>query len=140
MPLDVCAAVLQRADRYLLAQRPDGKHMSGKWEFPGGKVHEGESFAACIIREMDEELALVVRNPTFLTTVEHAYPEKTVRLHFMACEVDHVAQHEPREHLDVGWFTLPEIMAMDLAPADQRFVAWLNDQCDTCLPGSANRD
>ncbi len=123
--IEVCAAVIQRQGKYLLAQRPAGKHLAGKWEFPGGKVHPGETCQACIIRELDEELALHAVALRLLTTIEHIYPEKCIRLHFLACTVAGNATHEPREHLAVDWFALNDLAGLDLAPADRRFVAWL---------------
>ena len=56
----VIAAVIQRGDKYLLGQRPESKRHGGLWEFPGGKVHDGESRLEAIRRELAEELALKV--------------------------------------------------------------------------------
>ena len=56
----VIAAVIQRGDKYLLGQRPEFKRHGGLWEFPGGKVHDGESRLEAIRRELAEELALKV--------------------------------------------------------------------------------
>lgn len=120
--IDVCAAVIRRGERYFLAKRHSGKHLGGKWEFPGGKIHVGESCAECIIREMHEELRLAVRNPVFVTLTEFAYEEKTVRLHFMQCDLPPEAKCHPREHQEVGWFTAREIQELDLAPADREFA------------------
>jgi len=124
--IEVCAAVIVRDERYLLARRPHHAHQGGKWEFPGGKVHAGESLADCIIRELDEELALTVSNPRLIGTVVHAYPEKTVRLHFMACDLEPDARQQPREHLEAGWFTAAEMNLLDIAPADLVFVKQRN--------------
>ena len=56
----VCAAIIREKGMILVSNRPDSKAAAGKWEFPGGKVEPGESFGVCIIREMQEELALDV--------------------------------------------------------------------------------
>ena len=72
----VAACALVDADnRILLAQRPPGKAMAGLWEFPGGKVEVGERPEDCLIRELDEELGIVVREPCLapLTFASHAY-------------------------------------------------------------------
>ena len=123
--IDVCAAVIVNGGRMLLAQRERGSHLAGKWEFPGGKIDGGETPGECIIREIDEELGLIVRNPVPLTTVEHAYDEKIVRLHFLACDLTGPADHEARVHEEVRWVEYDDLEQLDLAPADRRFVHWL---------------
>lgn len=124
-PLDVCAAVIRRDDSVLIAQRPHGKHLAGRWEFPGGKVHEGESLQQCIEREIREELGLSIRADTLLATVEHTYPETTIRLHFLHC---HARDHaEPRHHegQDSRWVRLDSLPAVDWVPADRDFAVSL---------------
>lgn len=66
----------------LIAKRPDDKHQGGLWEFPGGKVESGESVAAALVRELDEEVALPVRPEamTPLLQIPHQYPDKHVLL------------------------------------------------------------
>lgn len=120
--IDVCAAVIRREGRYLLAKRHAGKHLGGKWEFPGGKIHAEETCADCITREMHEELKLAVRNPVFVTLTQFDYTAKTVRLHFMQCDLAPEAKCHPQEHQEVGWFTAGEIQELDLAPADREFA------------------
>src|SRR6185437_4376089 len=74
----VTAAALIDADgRVLLAQRPEGKPMAGLWEFPGGKVHDGETPERALIRELDEELGIDVEASCLapLTFASHAYPD-----------------------------------------------------------------
>ncbi|HYE89281.1 MAG TPA: NUDIX domain-containing protein, partial [Vicinamibacterales bacterium] len=58
-PIVVVAAVIERDDAFLLTLRPDGTHLSGHWEFPGGKVHERETHAEALRREIFEELDAV---------------------------------------------------------------------------------
>ena len=73
----VAACALVDADgRVLLAQRPQGKPMAGLWEFPGGKVETGERPEETLIRELEEELGIAVREPCLapLTFASHAYP------------------------------------------------------------------
>jgi 8-oxo-dGTP diphosphatase len=81
--VDVAAAVVQRPDgSFLLAQRPPGKVYAGYWEFPGGKIEPGETPAAALKRELEEELGMTaLRIYPWLTRV-YKYPHATVRLHF----------------------------------------------------------
>src|SRR5436853_7872562 len=74
----VAAVALIDADgRVLLAERPAGKHLAGFWEFPGGKVHPGETPEAALIRELAEELAIDVHETCLapFTFASHAYDE-----------------------------------------------------------------
>jgi 8-oxo-dGTP diphosphatase len=79
--LDVVAGALFDADgRVLIAQRPPGKALAGRWEFPGGKLHAGESPYAGLVRELREELGVVVHAAERLLRYPHAYPDRTVWL------------------------------------------------------------
>jgi 8-oxo-dGTP diphosphatase len=121
-PIDVCAAVIRRDGKILLATRPPGSHLAGKWEFPGGKCAAGESTESCISREILEELHLSVRSAVPVDTLVHRYPDKTVRLFFLECDIDPGADPVPREGQDVGWFGAREAAELDLAPADRVFL------------------
>lgn len=77
----VAAAVIRGGDgRVLLARRPDDKHQGGLWEFPGGKVEEGEPVFEALARELHEELGIVVRAAQPLIQIPHDYPDKHVLL------------------------------------------------------------
>ncbi len=77
----VVAGILRDAQgRVLLAQRPAGKHLAGLWEFPGGKVEEGEAPVDALARELREEIGIVVESAQPLIGIPHAYPEKTILL------------------------------------------------------------
>lgn len=126
--IDVCAAVVTRGRRFLLATRPDGAHLAGHWEFPGGKVHAGETLGACIIREIEEELGVTVADPAEMAVVEHEYPEKRIRLHFMRCTLAESAELKPQDGQRAGWFTPEEMAGLNLAGADREFVKTLKKQ------------
>ena len=83
--IDVAAALVFRARKLLITQRPPGTHLEGLWEFPGGKREAGESFEACLVRELEEELGIEVAVRECVDTVVHTYPEKRVRLKFFRC-------------------------------------------------------
>lgn len=77
----VAAAVIRGADgQVLIARRPDDKHQGGLWEFPGGKVEEGEAVEAALARELEEELGIRVKTARPLIQVRHDYPDKQVLL------------------------------------------------------------
>ncbi|MEO7965524.1 MAG: (deoxy)nucleoside triphosphate pyrophosphohydrolase [Gemmatimonadaceae bacterium] len=118
----VLAAVVERADRYLICQRPLHKRHGGLWEFPGGKCEPGESDADAARREMREELGVTVSEVggTLMTAHDAGSP---YLIAFVAVQFD----GEPvcLEHSALAWATPNELVAFDLAPSDQRFVEWL---------------
>ena len=123
-PIEVVAAAIERGGRYLLGRRPaTGAPRSGLWEFPGGKVDADESHAEALAREIVEELDVGVTVEARLATVEHRYPDRTVRLHLYRCRV----AGEPRAtyHDEVGWFTVAELAALELSEADRDLLRWL---------------
>ena len=82
-PVRVAAAVLLRQDgQVLLAQRPPGKAYAGYWEFPGGKFEAGETPHAALVRELREELGIVIRRAAPWLVQEFVYPHAHVELHF----------------------------------------------------------
>ncbi|HKS37268.1 MAG TPA: (deoxy)nucleoside triphosphate pyrophosphohydrolase, partial [Verrucomicrobiae bacterium] len=91
--IDVAAGLVFRKGKLLIAQRRQGVHLGGLWEFPGGKREVGESFQDCLRRELREEVGIDVKIGALLGTVTHAYPEKTVHLKFYRCEL---RRQEPR--------------------------------------------
>jgi 8-oxo-dGTP diphosphatase len=123
--LEVAAAVIERADgAFLLAQRPAGKVYAGWWEFPGGKVHDGESAADAVARELHEELGLEVRRAYPWITRVHAYEHATVRLNFFRVTEWTGAPH-PKEEQAIRWQRLSEPMAEPMLPANAPVLAAL---------------
>jgi mutator protein MutT len=119
----VAAAVVEREGRFFVARRHDGTHLEGYWEFPGGKREPGETDEACLAREMREELGVDVQVGRLLLSVSHAYPDRTVELHFYACEMAGV----PRPLLDqeLRWVAREELRALQFPPADAELIAML---------------
>lgn len=116
------AAVVERDGRYLLGRRPEGKRHAGLWEFPGGKIDPGEDAAGAARRELAEELSLAVEEvgPCALSIEDGGSP-------FVIDFYPVRATGEPiaHEHAEVGWFEPEALSALDLAPADRAFAAWL---------------
>jgi len=82
--IEVVAAVISKGRMVLLSRRDEGAQ-AGLWEFPGGKLKPGETWALAIEREIFEELGIQIRVKKRLLVIEHDYPEKRVRLHFIHC-------------------------------------------------------
>ncbi len=114
----VVAAVLQQADgRFLLAQRPPGKACAGYWEFPGGKVEDGETPAAALSRELHEELGIDVTTACPWIIREFDYPHADVRLHFFRVRAWR-GELQGREAQAFAWQRLDAINVAPLLPAN----------------------
>lgn len=116
--LDVVCAVIQKPNgEFLLAQRPAGKIYQGYWEFPGGKVDRGESLAAAMARELNEELGIVVEITYPWLTRNFSYPHARVRLHFRRVVS---WQNEPhsRENQALAWQSISGVTVTPLLPAN----------------------
>ena len=82
-PINVAVGILMQANGdVLLGQRPEGKPYAGYWEFPGGKVEEGEAILDALKREFVEELGIQIISAEAWCCVEHVYPHAHVHLHF----------------------------------------------------------
>ena len=91
--IDVSAGLVFAMACSLSLQRRLEDHLGGLWEFPGGKRHADETDEACLQRELMEELGIEVEVGDLIETIDHDYPEKTVRLKFFRCRW---LRHEPR--------------------------------------------
>jgi 8-oxo-dGTP diphosphatase len=115
----VVCALLVSEGRVLLAQRPEGKHLSLKWEFPGGKVEPGESPEQALRREIDEELGTQVEIAAALPISYHTYERGEVEMIPFVCNIASGSQApQPNEHAALVWALPEEIASYDLAPAD----------------------
>ena len=123
----VAACALIDADgRVLLAQRPAGKPMAGLWEFPGGKVENGERPEDALIRELGEELGIVVREPCLapLAFASHAYPDFHLLIPLYVCrrwEGTVVA----REGQTLAWVRPNRLRDYPMPPADEPLISHL---------------
>ena len=123
MNLAVVAAVIERANRFLVTRRQDGVHLAGHWEFPGGKVAAGETHAAALRREIIEELdADVVVHDLVLETT-HTYPERTVTLFFYRCDL--VGTPKPMLGQAMEWIPRAQLSSRTFPPADDELIRML---------------
>ena len=122
-PVVVIAAVIERDGRLLVTRRLEGTHLSGYWEFPGGKCEAGESHESCLKRELIEELDVTVHVGAEILVTEHTYPARTVRLHFHECQID----GEPRAVLgqEMRWISREEIGELEFPEADSELIELL---------------
>src|ERR1041384_399365 len=95
--LVAAAALIDVDGRVLIAQRPEGKSMAGLWEFPGGKVEAGETPETALIRELKEELGIVIAGEdlSYFTSVTHAYETFMLHMQLYLCKR---WQGEPHPH------------------------------------------
>ena len=125
----VAACALIDADkRVLIARRPEGKPLAGLWEFPGGKVEEGEAPEDTIIRELAEELAVTVTKPCLapLTFASHHYPGFHLLMPLFVCrrwQGDPV----PREFQELKWVRANRLRDYPMPPADEPLISHLAD-------------
>jgi mutator protein MutT len=82
----VTAGLVWKDGKLLITRRPEGSHLAGYWEFPGGKQEPGESLKACLEREMQEELGLEVKAAKHLLQIDHDYEIKSITLHLFLCD------------------------------------------------------
>lgn len=115
--IEVVAAVIIKEDKIFCAQRADKGELAKKWEFPGGKIEHGETKEEALIRELKEELDIVVTVDKFIKTVNHEYNGFNLILHAFSCTLlsDNIVL---REHLDSKWLKLNELANLDWAEAD----------------------
>ena len=118
--IEVVAAVIVRDGKLLITRRPEGSHLSGLWEFPGGKPQPGETFEQALRREIDEELGAEVSVGERIETIEWQYPDKRVRLVFFRCDVR--GEPRPLEGQEMAWVTPAELARYEFPPADAALI------------------
>ena len=116
----VVAAVIEQAGRFLIARRLTGTHLAGYWEFPGGKVHDGETHEAALQREIAEELNAGFFNARKIFDTSHAYPERTVELHFYRGDL--TAEPQAMLGQELRWIAREEFGGLEFPPADAELI------------------
>ena len=125
----VAAVALVDADgRVLLAERPEGKHLAGMWEFPGGKVQPGETPEAALIRELAEELGIDVQASCLapFTFASYAYPDFHLLMPLYVCRKWRGIV-SPQEGQRLKWVRPARLGDYEMPPADKPLVAMLRD-------------
>ena len=115
--IDVTAAIIRRNGKILIAKRSSTSSLPNKWEFPGGKIDDGETPEECLKRELQEEFDIIVDVGVYLTESVYQYEQITIRL--IAFQVTTDADFETlNAHDDVRWVSAEKLLDYDLAPAD----------------------
>lgn len=122
--IEVVAAILWRNGKFLAVRRPEGKPMAGYWEFPGGKVEEGEGLEEALLRELAEELAVRAAGLKPFVVKRHDYEHARVRLHFYQGSLECRAPSALEEQ-ELAWFSPQEAMGRRFLPADFEVLGML---------------
>lgn len=115
--IEVCSAIIIRDKKIFVTQRGYGE-FKDKWEFPGGKLEEGESGEDCIVREIKEELDADIEVVDFLNTIKYTYPTFCLIMHNYICKLkkDHLSL---LEHEAAKFISVDELDSVDFLPADK---------------------
>ena len=122
--IDVTGAVIWKDGQVLITKRPEGTHLGGMWEFPGGKQKESETLELCLEREIKEELGMDIRAEKHLLTVHHEYETKHVTLYFYNCSIVS-GEPDPKEGQDIKWTSTEDLGNYTFPPPDLEIIELL---------------
>lgn len=124
---EVVAALIWNGEKFLICQRPAHKARGLLWEFVGGKVEPGETKEQALIRECQEELAVMLAVSNMFMEVDHQYPDLHIHLTlFNASILEGIPQI--LEHNDIRWITTLEIPQYEFCPADEEILRRLQSK------------
>ena len=124
---EVAVGILFREDgAMLLSTRPPGKPYAGYWEFPGGKLEQGETVVQALRRELVEELGVTIGDATVWKVTEHDYPHALVRLHWCKVFV-WSGDFEMREGQAMAWQQLP-LDVQPVLPGAYPVLQWIAEE------------
>lgn len=113
----VAIGIILRDQQVLICRRRSGSHLSGLWEFPGGKCHPNEPPQACLARELMEELGITVQVTRALPPIDYDYPTRPVRLYPFLCALV-TGQPQPLAAEELRWVPLPTLCDYPFPPAN----------------------
>lgn len=118
--VEVVAAIIYKDGAYFATQRGYGE-FEGMWEFPGGKIEQGESRESALIREIQEELGVSISVEEFICTTDYDYQSFHLTMHCYICSIESV-EIELREHKSARWLTVDMLDSVEWLPADKEVV------------------
>jgi mutator protein MutT len=124
--LSVVAAVIAGEAGFFVTRRQKGVHLEGCWEFPGGKIDADETHEAALKREIREELDVDVEVGPLLLSTSHAYPGRTVTLHFYRCTLGGTPR--PLLGQEMRWVPGSGIASLPFPPADEELIRMLAER------------
>ena len=124
--IHVVAAIIRNGDKILATQRGYGEYKDG-WEFPGGKIEEGETPQEALVREIREELEADIIVGNHLVTVEHDYPDFHLSMQCYWAELKEGTHLKLLEHEAAKWLSIENLDSVSWLPADVRIVKLIMD-------------
>ena len=118
--IEVVAAIIRKGEKVFATQRGYGEWKDW-WEFPGGKIEQGESPEEALCREIREELSAEISVERFVCTVEYDYPKFHLTMHCYLCSLQTEALHL-NEHEAARWLTSEEMDSVEWLPADREVL------------------
>ena len=118
--IEVVAAIIIQDNKIFATQRGYGDFKDG-WEFPGGKIEDGETPVAALAREIREELATVISVDNYLCTVDYEYPKFHLTMHCYICSIID-GNLILREHEAAKWLDRGQLWSVEWLPADVEVV------------------
>ncbi|HBL85336.1 MAG: hypothetical protein A2Y17_01960 [Clostridiales bacterium GWF2_38_85] len=116
--MDVSAAIIRNNNEILICQKPLGKYNALLWEFPGGKLEQGETAEQCIVRECFEELGVEIMVVGLFDEITHNYPEGTVHISFFDAGIVS-GEITLCEHANAKWVTPEQLQQYEFCAADR---------------------
>ena len=124
--VNVVAAIIKRGDKILGTQRGYGD-FAGGWEFPGGKIEQGETPEEAIVREIHEELEAHIAVDALVTVVDYDYEAFHLHMHCFLCHVVG-GGFELHEHMAARWLDAGNVDSVEWLPADEEVIQAIKDQ------------
>ena len=124
--VNVVAAIIRDGNKIFATQRGYGEYKD-RWEFPGGKIEQGETPQQALVREIKEELDTEIDVGDLLTTIEYDYPQFHLSMQCFWCRI---VEGTPvlKEHEAARWLDLEHIDSVDWLPADQSIIVLIKEK------------
>ncbi|ADO49868.1 8-oxo-dGTP diphosphatase MutT [[Enterobacter] lignolyticus] len=123
--LHISTGIIRNAQgEIFITQRAADAHMANKWEFPGGKIEDGESAEQAMVRELQEEVGIVARNAVLFDKLEYQFPDRHITLWFWLVE-EWLGDPWGKEGQPGRWVAQGELLAAAFPPANEPVIAKL---------------